>query len=294
MSQRLRGLPLLLTMAVAVVGLLVFVGGVALEFIVSRNRTVIENATPFLGLALAGFCLAASMALLWFGIVGVALAKQTRALGSGYGDAYRLIEAFRFRDAIPLLERSIEEGKETTEVLMLLTSAYAFSGQLAKAQATADRAVQLFPDDPDAYVTLANGYRMQALYEEAVAALRRAASLAPKQPVVLAELGFMQRFAGDEQSAQVSFEQAAQQDLPDPYRVRVYYHLAQAYQQMGDAVKAARATARMMSARGGLAPWRSGLRALEGTAYGQALAHEISAIEVSIKDADAGQLRQEM
>jgi hypothetical protein len=36
------------------------------------------------------------------------------------------------------------------------------------------------------------------------------------------------------------------------------------------------------------------LRALEGTAYGQALAHEISAIEVSIKDADAGQLRQEM
>jgi tetratricopeptide (TPR) repeat protein len=293
-SSRLRGLPLLLTIAISVVGLLLFVGGIALEFVDTRNRNVIENSSPFIGLALVGLCLAASMALLWFAIVGVALARQTREQGSGYGDAYRLIEAFRFRDAIPLLERSIVEGKETSEVLMLLTSAYAFSGQLAKAQATADRAIQLFPDDPDAYVTLANGYRMQALYEEAVAALQRAATLAPTQPVILAELGFMQRFAGDDAGAQYSFEKAAQHDLPEPYRVRVYYHLAQAYQRMGDAIKAARATARMMSARSGLAPWRSGLRALEGTAYGQALAHEIGAIETSISRADAGQARQEI
>ncbi len=293
MSVRFRGLPLLLTMAVAVVGLLLFVGGIALEFVDTRNRIVIEVASPYIGLALLGLCMAASMALLWFAIVGVALARQTRAQGSGYGDAYRLIEAFRFRDAIPLLVRSIDEGKETAEVLMLLTSAYAFSGQLAKAQATADRAVQLFPNDPDAYVTLANGYRMQALYEEAVAALQQAASLAPTQPVILAELGLMQHFSGDLQAAQRSLEMAAQHDLPDPYRVRVYYHLAQTYRRMGDAVKAARANARMLSARGGLAPWRSGLRALEGTAYGQALAHEIGAIELSIKNADADHSPQE-
>jgi tetratricopeptide (TPR) repeat protein len=293
MSSRLRGLLLLLTMAVAVVGLLLFVGGIALEFVETRNRSAIGVSSPFIGLALVGLCLAAGMALLWFGIVGVALARQTRAQGSGYGDAYRLIEAFRFRDAIPLLERSIIEGKETSEVLMLLTSAYAFSGQLAKAQATADRAIQLFPDDPDAYVTLANGYRMQALYEEAVAALQRAASLALSQPVILAELGFMQRFAGDEAGAQQSFERAALHDLPEPYRVRVYYHLMQTYQRMGDMVKAARATARMMSARSGLAPWRSGLRALEGTSYGQALSREIASIETTIRRADTDQARQE-
>ena len=40
------------------------------------------------------------------GIVGWLLARQSREQGSGYGDAYRLIEAFRFREAIPLLERS--------------------------------------------------------------------------------------------------------------------------------------------------------------------------------------------
>ena len=290
MSRWLRGIPLWLTMIIALSGLFLFVGGVVFEFVTTRGGELMESLSPALAIALTGLCLAAATVLLWFSVVAISLARQTRARGSGYGDAYRLIEAFRFRDAIPLLERSIHEGKETTEVLMLLTSAYAFSGQLAKAQATADRAVQLYPDEPDAYVTLANGYRMQALYEEATAAMKQAAQLAPHQPVILAERGFMQLFAGDEAGAQETFERVSQQNLPPPYRVRVHYHLAQAYQRMGDAVKAARSTARMMSARDGLAPWWSGLRALEGTAYGQALRREITAIDASIREADGDSL----
>jgi predicted Zn-dependent protease len=78
--------------------------------------------------------------------------------------------------------------------------------------------------------------------------------------------------------------------MPAPYGVRVYYHLAQAYQQRGDARKAVRAIAKMMSARNGLSAWRGGLRALEGAAYGQALRYEILAIEQAIADADAGNL----
>ena len=46
----------------------------------------------------------------------------------------------------------------------------------------------------------------------------------------------------------------------------------------------------MMSARDGLATWKAGLKALEGTAYGQALRYEIAAIEQAIADADAGNL----
>jgi len=287
---RLRWWLLTLTVIVAIIGVLSFIGGVAYEFIATRTTPLIDPLSPALSIAVTGLCLAAAMVLIWFAIVGWSLARQTRAQGSGYGDAYRLIESFRFRDAIPLLERSISEGKETAEVLMLLTSAYAYAGQLAKAQATADRAVQLFPDDPDAYITLANGYRLQAAYDEAVYALRQAATLAPERPVVWAELGFMQHFAGDETGALESLERATSQALPATYGVRAYYHLMQAYQQQGESRKAARAAAKMMSARNGLSAWRSGLRALQGTAYGQRLHYEMEAIEQAIADADASNL----
>jgi tetratricopeptide (TPR) repeat protein len=278
------------TFVLAFVGLVIFIGGLAAELFSSRTPQNPLNLSPYVLLALGGLGVAALMFVFWFTLVGVLLARQTRAQGSGYGEAYRLIEAFKFRDAIPLLERSIREGKETSEVLMLLTSAYAYTGQLAKAQAAADRAVQLFPNDPDAYITLANGYRLQAAYDEAAGTLTRAAALSPDQPVIWAELGFTQRFAGSETAAIESFEKAAAHAMPAPYGVRVFYHLANAYQAEGETKKAMRAVAKMMSARDGLATWKTGLKPLEGTAYGQALRYEIAAIEQAIADADAGNL----
>ncbi len=286
--HRLWLIALYTTFVLAVIGVLMFMVAVVMQaFHVPSDA---PELSPFVLLALGGLCLAALMFLFWFSLVGVLLARQTRAQGSGYGEAYRLIEAFRFREAIPLLERSIHEGKETSEVLMLLTSAYAYTGQLAKAQATADRAVQLFPDEPAAYVTLANGYRLQAAYDEAAQTLIEASKLDPDQPVIWAELGFTQRFAGEQAAAQQSFERAAQHAMPASYGVRVYYHLANAYQTAGEAKQAVRAAAKMMSARDGLTTWKAGLKALEGTAYGQALRYEIAGIEQALADADAGNL----
>lgn len=272
----------------AFLGVLIFAVTMAVELFGSREAEI--GVSPTVQLGLAGLCMSGVMFLLLFGLVALLLARQTRERGSGYADAYRLIESFRFGEAIPLLERSIQEGKETSDVLMLLTSAYAYSGQLAKAQATADRAVQLFPNDASAYVTLANGYRLQAAYDEAAGALQKAAELNPSQPVVWAELGFVQQFAGNEADALSAFKEAAQHAMPAMYGVRVYYHLAQAYQAAGDAKGAVNATAKMMSARSGLAAWKSGLNALEGTAYGQTLRYEIAAIEQALADADAGNL----
>lgn len=289
MFQRLR-LPLLyLTLVLAFAGVLIFVGGIVIELFASLE-TIPGTVSPAVQIALSGLCLAGVMFSIWFGLVGWMLARQSREQGSGYGDAYRLIEAFRFREAIPLLERSIKEGKETSEVLMLLTSAYAYAGQLGKAQATADRAVRLFPDDPGSYITLANGYRLQAAYEEAGRALMKAAELEPEQPVVWAELGFVQQFAGDRLAALESFRKAAQFAMPAMYGVRVYYHLAKADEAAGETSAAVASAARMMSARDGLAIWQSGLNALEGTAYGQALAYEIAAIQLALTEADAGNL----
>jgi tetratricopeptide (TPR) repeat protein len=289
MSGRVQWLAVFGSLGLGLAGLVLFAGGLIIEMVTGTQRGTGE-LSPVVQLAIVGLCLAAVMFLFWITLVGLTLARQTRQQGSGYGEAYRLIEAFRFREAIPLLQRSIAEGKETADVLMLLTSAYAHTGQLAKAQATADRSVQLFPNDPNAYITLANGYRMQAAYEEAASALKKAVELAPDQPIVWAELGFLQHFAGDHSAAVESFERAATHAMPAMYGVRVYYHLAQVYQAANETQKAVRAIAKMMSARDGLAAWKTGLSAMEGTAYGLALRYEIAAIEQALADADAGNL----
>lgn len=289
MSRRLQWLLVFGSLGLALAGLVIFVGALAVELVIGSPRTT-SGFSSVAQLALVGLCLSAVMFLLWFILVGLLVVRQSRQQGSGYGEAYRLIEAFRFREAIPLLQRSIAEGKETSDVLMLLTSAYAHTGQLAKAQATADRSVQLFPNDPNAYITLANGYRMQAAYDEAVSALQKAAELTPDQPIVWAELGFLQHLAGDHGMAVDSFERAAAHAMPAMYGVRVYYHLAQAYQKANDTPQAVKSIAKMMSARGGLQAWKSGLSAMEGTAYGQALRYEIAAIEQALADADSGNL----
>jgi tetratricopeptide (TPR) repeat protein len=275
-----------LSPVLAAVGGLVFIGGLLAELL-SAQRTITGFLSLEVRLALAGLCLAAVSFVVWFMLIGWLLVRQSRRQGSGYGDAYRLIEAFRFGEAIPLLEKSIQDGKETAEVLMLLTSAYAYAGQLGKAQVTADRAVRLFPNDPGSYITLANGYRLQASYDEAARALTKAAELEPHQPVIWAELGFAQYFAGSQPAALESFKKAAVHPMPAMYSVRVYYHLAQHYTASGDAQEAVKAIARMMAAREGLATWRSGLDALQRTAYGQALGYEITAIEHALADADA-------
>ncbi len=289
MRRRLKWLAVFGSLGLALAGLVIFAGALVLELVARQERSA-AGLSPLVQLAVAGLCLSVVMFLLWFLLVGLLLARQSRRQGSGYAEAYRLIESFRFLEAIPLLQRSIAEGKETPNVLMLLTSAYAYTGQLAKAQATADRSVQLFPNDPNAYITLANGYRMQAVYDEAAAALHKAAELAPDQPIVWAELGFVQQFAGSTEDALASFERAAAHAMPAMYGVRVYYHLAQAYQAANETRKAVKAIAKMMSARDGLDAWKSGLNAMEGTAYGQALRYEIASIEQALADADAGNL----
>ncbi|MBK8025628.1 MAG: hypothetical protein IPK19_30610 [Chloroflexi bacterium] len=275
-----------LTFLLGLAGVALFIGAITAEIFTRGDGA----ESPLALVAFAGLCFAGAVFLLWFLFVGILLARQTRQLGSGYGDAYRLIEAFRFREAIPLLERSIREGKETSEVLMLLTTAYAYTGQLARAQASADRAVQLYPNNPTALITLANGYRLQAAYDEAAQTLLQAARLDPDQPIVWAELGFTQRFSGDEAGAVESFERAAARPMPAPYAVRVFYHLTQAYQAKAETQKAVQAAARMMSAREGLSVWKAALKAMSGTAYGNSLRYEIAAIEQALADADAGLL----
>jgi tetratricopeptide (TPR) repeat protein len=262
---------------VAVLGFLIFVVGLLIEFL---DTAPIENQPLSLTtqIALAGLCLSGLMVSLGFLLVGALLAVQSRRQAPGYGEAYRFIESLQFQRAIPLLEKAVEQGRETSDVLSLLSSAYAYNGQLAKAQAAADRAVQLYPNDPSVYVTLANGYRLQASYEEAVHVLQTAVAMSPEQPIFWAELGFAQQLAGDKAAIE-SFQQAAKTPMPAMFSVRVYYQLA----KTGDKA----ATAKMLSARHGIEAWKPLQKVMAGTAYGQALRYEIEEIEKAIQEADA-------
>jgi tetratricopeptide (TPR) repeat protein len=274
----------------AILGFLVFIFGILFEFFSGRSQPITEELSISMQLALAGLCLAALMMIFGFLLVGVLLARQTRQQAPGYGEAYRLIEQMQFNQAIPLLEKAVLNGRETPEVLMLLSTAYASTGQLAKAQSTADRAVQLFPQDASAYITLANGYRLQASYEEAAVALRRAIEIAPEQPIVWAEQGFLYLLAHKYQEAFESFQKAAQAPMPTMYGVRVFYHLANSYKTKADTEQAVLATAKMMSARDGLEAWKPIQKSLEGTAYGSFLRYELENIEQAIAQADSANL----
>lgn len=75
-----------------------------------------------------------------------------------------------------------------------------------------------------------------------------------------AELGFTQRFAGNEAAAVEFIEEKAAHAMPAPYGVRVFYHLSNAYSAAGETKGAMRAIAKMMSARDGLVTWKSGLQ----------------------------------
>lgn len=276
--RRIAWIAVFAFVAVAALGFIVFILGVLIELADGITRPLDPYISPVMQMSLAGLCLSATMILLGFLLVGVLLARQSRQYGAGYGEAYRLVQSMQFPQAIRLLERVLAGGKVTPDLLMLLTSAYAYNGQLAKAQETADRAVEMFPGDAGAYMTLATGYRMQASYGEAAIALQTAAQLSPNQPVIWAELGFVQQLAGEHEPAIESFKHAALYSMPSMYAVRVHHYLARHFSRQGDAEAARRATESMIAARNGLEAWQSTLRALEGTAYGSLLHYEIEKI----------------
>ena len=273
-----------ISLVLAALGFIVFVLGVLIELADGITEPLDPYISPVVQMSLAGLCLFASMILLGFTLVGVLLARQSRQYGAGYGEAYNLIQRLKFPEAIHLLERVLAGGKITPDLLMLLTSAYAYNGQLAKAQETADRAVQMYPHDAGAYMTLANGYRMQASYGEAAIALQTAAQLSPAQPIIWAELGFVQQLSGEHDSAIESFKHAALYSMPSMYAVRVNYYLSRHYLKVGERENAQSATERMVATEHGLQAWKSTLRALDGTAYGSLLHYEIEKIEETIAE----------
>ena len=231
--------------------------------------------SPVAQMSLAGLCLSASMILLGFFLVGILLARQSRRYGAGYGEAYRLMQKMQFPRAIQLLERVLAGGKITPDTLMLLTSAYAYNGQLAKAQETADRARAAIPGRCRRLCNA--GKRLphaSQLWRGGIGLADRGRSFRQRSPLIWAELGFVQQLAGEQDSAIESFKHATLYSMPSMYAVRVNYYLSQFFAEQGEEAEAKGAVKRMLDTRHGLQAWKSTLRALDGTAYGSLLNYE--------------------
>jgi tetratricopeptide (TPR) repeat protein len=288
--SRLVAMIMQLPVLVLLLSLLVFGLGIGLQYLLNRTVTLAgSDASPFAPVALGGLCTAVLTLVLWFSGVGLLVARRTRLHGADYGQAFQLMETFRFNDAIPLLERSIGTGKETVEVLTLLARAYAFSGQYSRAHGMIDRAVELYPDGAIPYRMLGQIFMLEGSDDQAISALQSAVE---REPTALnwADLGLALIFAGRQSEALLALEKASQEPLPAPQALRVYFHLMDLYADAGNAPKAASAAAKMVSARDGLSAWQHELGAVKGTGYGQRLTREIQVIARALKDADAAQI----
>jgi tetratricopeptide (TPR) repeat protein len=272
-------------------GMLVFALGILLQY--ALNRPIILSPGPdsstFAPLAMAGLCMATLTLIIWFAGAAFLLARQTRLHGADYAQAYRMMDAFQFSEAIPLLEHSITTGKETVEVLSLLARAYAYIGQYSRAHTLLDRAVELYPDSAVPYLTLGLVFLLEGNDEQTIEAFQVAVA---REPAAMnwADLGLALAFAGRQNDALNALEKASQQPLPTPHALRVYYRLTSLYAMAGNAPKAASAAAKMVSARDGLSAWEYQLSALKGTGYGQKLTHEIQAITKALREADAARV----
>jgi tetratricopeptide (TPR) repeat protein len=290
--SRLTAIFMQLPVLIMLLSLLVFGLGISLQYLLNRTLTMTavgSDTSPFVPVALGGLCTAVLTLVVWFVGVGLLVARRTRLHGADYGQAYQLMDMFRFNDAIPLLERSLALGKETVEVLTLLASAYAYSGQYSRAHGLIDRAVELYPESAVPYRTLGQLFLLEGSDDQAIAAFQTAVE---REPAALnwADLGLALLAAGPQHEALPALEKACEEPLPTALALRVYYHLMDLYSNAGNAPKAASAAAKMVSARDGLSTWQDELGAVKGTGYGQRLTREIQAITKALKDADAAQI----
>ena len=83
MSRRFQWLSLFAVLGLALAGMLIFAGGLMIEIIQNAQGAGSEGLSPVVQLALVGLCLAGAMFLLWFALVGLLLARQTREQDTG-------------------------------------------------------------------------------------------------------------------------------------------------------------------------------------------------------------------
>src|SRR5258705_13918487 len=109
-----------------------------------------------------------------------ALARDPRAEAYyDYAAAQLLVQAGRFKDAIPLLQEAIKRDPNSAFLWTQLAQWLVRADQPAEALTAARRAGQISPSDLQGHLTLAELYRSQKNWPEAEAELEKVIKLNP-------------------------------------------------------------------------------------------------------------------
>ena len=85
MNLNFRWIAVASALGLALAGLIIFVGGVIIELLVTRRTDAsFDGLTPGIQMALGGLCLSAAMLALLFVLIGWLLYRKTRHQGSLY------------------------------------------------------------------------------------------------------------------------------------------------------------------------------------------------------------------
>ena len=97
-----------------------------------------------------------------------------------YRRAEQRLSAGDVKGALEDLQPVVEAEPNTVSVLLLLARAYFKSAQLARAEQTYRRVVELHPAEPEALIGLARTLERQSRHAEALPHARMAASMRPQ------------------------------------------------------------------------------------------------------------------
>ncbi|MGQ9570857.1 MAG: tetratricopeptide repeat protein [Thermodesulfovibrionales bacterium] len=118
---------------------------------------------------------------------------------------------------------------------LLLASAYRTGDDLDKTIRSYQKAIEINPSLPDAYVGLAVGYFAEEKIDEAIKNLKKAIELNPNYVPAFYNLGFMYEFNGQNDEAIVMYERTI--ELKPDFK-EVYINLGDIYMEKGEKDKA--------------------------------------------------------
>jgi tetratricopeptide (TPR) repeat protein len=140
------------------------------------------------------------------------LAEEVQALVVGHLEvvtrAASLLQQDRLREAIPLLQRAVEDYPESSWARILLGRAWLRGGNLAAAGAVFQEAVRRAPEAVEAQFYLGVVLSEQKQWEAAIPYFREAARLKPDHALAWYNLGFCRKQQGDRSGAREAFRTA--------------------------------------------------------------------------------------
>ena len=142
-------------------------------------------------------------------------------------------------DAIVIwCEQLAQRFPDNYYVQLLLGSAYRGKDEVNKAMESYQRAIEINPKLPDAYLGLAATYFMSEKVDEAIKYFKKAIELNPKHVAAYYNLGSLYEYNGQIDEAITSFEKTVE---IDPNFKEVYMNLGDLYLEKGDNDKAIKA-----------------------------------------------------